>query len=715
MDGAEGGAAMPGSAAREAAEAAKEVGDESRVEQRVDIRTAVLDALGSFGTRTSGVVIVGDKVQFQEPVVGGDYGGDYGGDRRSVGVLEPYATRSLMTIERMYVEPPGYRDLRAAFGSGSVMLLQVRRRWGGTTTALHLLYRGGPVYRLRSDAPLGLLPVDELPKGAGFLLDGATASQLAGVTLRDVESLAERLSQRDARMIVLLDPAVRAGNPAVLREVRSLTAPPDARALVHSVLADALGGVEDASRLLAEGSVCELLADITPENVDVAQLTELATDLVDVSRGRIAVDQALARFNNRCGEDVREWLDEMSDPGDFALVVALAVLHGMPYDAVSRCAAMLERTLRDYHANAQQPPVGHTRRSRSARLQAARARLGAEVRSTRYGAAELEVAAFVDSGYPARVLSYIWHEYDQERDLLLGWLQMVAQDVEDRIRIRAAAAIGYLACHSFDPIRRDVIVGWAGSGNGSERERAVAALALPARHPATAARAIRLASDWCEKDKPALRCTAARALGTSVGAVLPGGPDELLGRLAEGADVRLALEIGESIAELLVDTDAERRYELLSMLERWSAEGRAGRQRAGVFGFLDVASTLWTRVGEDERSTWWPSMLWWAVGQPPDGSTASPRVLVARLWQRSLVSPGADYAVRRVLGSWATAAEHTAPIRAALISLLVDVAATPRHAKLLTYHAKTWRDRKPAAPDTAQRLLDVLTGKGQGL
>ena len=168
---------------------------------------------------------------------------------------------------------------------------------------------------------------------------------------------------------------------------------------------------------------------------------------------------------------IEDWLDGITDFDQRATVVALAALDGMPYDAVSRVATMLESAWREDQGGNGTPP-GRVRRPRKARLQAARARITTEVRRTRYGVAELEVAAFVSAGYSGRVLEHLWREHDYDREIILNWLNAVAKDAEGRVRTRAASAIGFLARLAFDTIRRDVVVPWAGSGNGDERERA---------------------------------------------------------------------------------------------------------------------------------------------------------------------------------------------------------------------------------------------------
>jgi hypothetical protein len=189
--------------------------------------------------------------------------------------------------------------------------------------------------------------------------------------------------------------------------------------------------------------------------------------------------------------------------------------------------------------------------------------------------------------------------------------------------------------------------------------------------------------------------------------VLSGGPDNGLTRLAKGADGRLATALGDSIAELIVEAELPRQVELLGLLDAWSTESRNGRQLAGVLGFLEVAWTLWTKV--DDKS--WPTLLWLVECGREDhdnGSARRAREIVAALWGRALVAPGADNGLRIVLGSWADAAQRDPDLRPAFVGLFAEAARTPRQAALLSRHADRLRTRKPAAPDIARKLLDVL-------
>jgi hypothetical protein len=701
---------------------AEQPGDEERSAVQNEIRDAVADGLstlGGFESHNSVTIVPGGAGTFHGPVAGRDV--IIGGDRDSV-VLSAISARAIKDICRLHVPPGGYEVLADAIWRDAMVIVRSPRRWGATTTTIRLLGSLGAVQELRFSGPLSTLPVEDLPERCGFVLTRVSRSQLAELHDRDVLTLQERLTKRHCRLVVIVDTGVRVPDPAVQRRAVDVVAPPPAVALVTNHMADRLS-LARAELFLAEHQLADQLAAIDAESFDVRQLVDFARDLCDAAEDRCSVKEAVDRFDERSRQDLEAWLDEIVDYDQKATMVALAVLDRMPYDAVARSASLLEHAWRiEDAAGGDAKP--RARRTKSARMKNARARLTRETRNTRYGPAELEIASFIDQSYPGRLLHHLWHEHDYDRDLILSWLKTVAEDVEERIRIRAATAIGFLAQFAFDTIRRDVIVPWAGSGHGDERERAVAALSLPARHPDTTARTVRLVLDWSERTYNPLRLSAARALGQSVGATMPHGPDEHLAELAKAAEPDLAIAIGDSLGGLLVDATPARRLALLTLLDDWSGQTRTLRQTAGVWGFLEVALGLSTAVPTADGVVRWPTLLWLANGAengtgdaatPPDDTTADPatsaatREAIVRTWSKVLRAPDAGAGVHRVLRNWARWAEAEPRLRPALVSLLVDVAnMSPRLADIVASHARTWRQKEPAAPDLALRLLEAL-------
>jgi hypothetical protein len=666
-------------------------------------RSRALDeGLSMYGLRTSGVSVAGANVK-----VGNAFGGDaFFGDmyigveeNKARPILKMLTKRTVTEIRRVYVRPAGFGALGEPITRSGLLLLGTRPRWGNTATAASLLGGFETIYEVHFTGRLADLPVDTLPEGCGFVLEAGDPRILTALTAQDLADLEAGLQAAGSRLVVVTD-VDRAVEHGGRPSWRALEAPPDAYEVTLRHLDDRLGSPEQAAELLDRAGIVDQLKSMAPGTFDVHRLVELAADLAEAARGRGLLADALERFDARADQAVEQWFDsdELAEPHRKALVLALAVLNNMSFDSVSRAAKLLQRRWQDEDP-APAPGIRQRPEPRRQRLKAARARLTDEVRGTRFGAAEMEIASFWDPGYPERLLRHYWQEHDYDRDLMLDWLREVADDVEVAVGVRAAIAVGFLATFAFDTIRRDVIVPWAGSGAGDERELAVAALSLPARTPGTAARTFRLVADWTSRSAEAQRTAAVRALGGSVGAVLDPGPDELLAKLAKGADGNLATAIGDSVGELLAAAEPDRQHALLSMLNDWAGEPRSGRQTAGVLAFLQASFSHWIR---DEDGPAWPLVLWLAHSDPAVAA------VVAKLWARSLVARDADNGVRLVMRDWALAAERDPAIRAAFVALFAAVPETPRQANLLMIHAEKLRTGKPASPDTARRLLDSL-------
>jgi len=675
--------------------------DNDTADQSADRRQAVDDALSMFGSRRSGVVIIGDGHRF-----GSVFGGDNAGTGESGGyLLEAVAERTVAELGEVFIEPADFAAWCRLVADQRVVLLGTRPRWGNTALAVRILAAAGATafHTVRFAGSPADLPVRDLPRGAGLIVEVTGARALATLRSQSLDNLRDELTAAGSRLVVIAD-ADDGASVGGLTAWRTVPAPPPAFDVVRRHLTFRIGDAARAETTLAEAFPGGELPGISAAAYDIHRLVELARELAEVARGHGTLADAVDRFAAGADRAVEEWLDEeVTEPAERALVLSLAVLNGTPYEAVARACRLLES--RWAAADRSAAPAGRARRTLRERLKAARARLAVEEQSTRYGPAPLQIASFADDDYPPRILRHYWHEHDYDQDLLLDWLREVADGAVVRVATRAAIAVGYLGTFAFDTVRRDVVTPWAAGGRGDERELAVAALHLPARAADTAARTVALVLDWAGRPAVAARTTAARALGSSVGGVLRDGPDRHLARLAKGADSALALAIGDSVAELMIDAADGRVSALLSLLESWSAEGRNGRQLAGVLGFLRVAGTLWTEV--DGVS--WPTVLWQAEPDPADGSAPPARELIVCLWSRALVAPGADSWVRIVLGSWAERAERQPALRGPFVRLMQEVGRGERQARLLAAHATSLRTRRPPVPDTARKLLDALT------
>ena len=625
-------------------------------------------------------------------------------------VRDRVSPTQLAEMAEWFVCPAGIDE--GTMPAVGLVVLSARRRSGGTTAALWLLRTATMVYRLRTEEVLSRLGADDLPQNSGIVLDGLTPAQAAALRSADLEALDHLLVQRNSRMVLVIGADARVDS-AVLRKAITVTPPPAGEVVARHLrfaLRDRIDLTVDVDEVLGRSDVQETLASVTEANIDVLQLAEFGRDLADAAVGRLSWEDAARRFTLRAQRAVSDWLDGLNER-QLAFTIALAALEGLPNDAIASAAKSLEDAFaaeRGERAERGRPEPRH------ARLAASRAVVTTETRLTRYGPSELEVVRFLDDAHPSEVLSYVWREYDTYHALILDWLLAVAQEPDPMVRIRAATTIGFLARFSFDDVRRRVITPWASSGNHDERERAVAALAIPVRHPNTRGLVLRLVRDWADSGKAALRVTAARALGVSVGESIDGGPDDLLANLARQASPAMGKAIGDSIAELMAESGVERATELLRTLHDWVKDRSDQRGDAAVFAFLEVASVLWVdrKIDGDDR-VWWPILLAFTDRTWIDNEQL--REYIVALWVYALTWPRADQFVSRVLRAWARAAEAHEEMRRPFVSLLHEaVQQRPRLRRIVLFHARHWRgDGRSAsdAPVVATGLLNLLASK----
>lgn len=640
-------------------------------------------------------------------VAQGDININYAPEEQAAELAPPIPGHVLDEIASVYAPPSGFPDLEAQLRRCNLLVLRIHPRWGASTTAIQLLSGYREIHEVKLDAALTELPIESLPKRAGFIIDPVGPDQLAGLGSLDMKRIDQQLAEHESKAVVVLDDSARLRDHGIDRLAMHLETPPPADELVENHLHELIGSPEKVRRLLETDDLEEWLRAIEPDNFDVHLLVALAHDLADAAAGRGTVEDARTSFEERSTRDVEAWIDSIAnDAATMTTVCALAVFNGAPYDIVRRAASRLHRSWTEEYGEESESDRKRRSTRRSERLAQARARVAVREPGARRGRSAAAVAEFIDAGYPARVLDYVWREYDDYADLLLSWLQSLTAGAGVDAGIRAATAIGYLGHFDFPRVRREVIGPWAKSGRRDRREQAVAALSMLADSDSQSSQVFNLLKDWCGSDSKPLRATAARALGSAVGHVIPGGPDERLGKLAKKADRSLAVAIGLSLRELMAEADMGRASELIALLDDWAKEPLAGRHRAGVAGFVECAR-LHIAVQSGDKKQDWPLLLWLAEY----GGEPELREGVARLLGHALVAPGFDGAIRAVLRNWAFAAERSEPMRSAMARLCQEAASSSAHATELTYHAKSWRTNERIAPDLATSLLASLHRK----
>jgi hypothetical protein len=347
-----------------------------------------------------------------------------------------------------------------------------------------------------------------------------------------------------------------------------------------------------------------------------AQLAEIAGLVLAHGRGEIEMDDVEARADEILyDERIEEWFSVLAGaPHGYraerarrltAMRIAVAVFDGMPRHIAESTAGELAA-----HMGAPAPSVGTPSSSGPTPLATPRAGVRlldpddtlsllastpveCERRDVPYGHGEVpgEVIRYRDDRMPSAVLRCVWQGQYALRGPMISWLDVLSRDPRMNVRARAAQAAGLLCSldftHAFEaliwpaadarpeirltPTVRD------GDEDGGEKDdekddaiwqdrREFAALAMD-----HAARDLRLRkavrgrlSRWRRSDDPALRWTAAVALGYDVGA-------------------RAAREALDALRVLGTPWEARRYRELESSTKKGRKRALAFKQEKAVF------------------------------------------------------------------------------------------------------------------------------------
>jgi len=700
------------------------------------------DALASLGVepgrpRDTGPLLVGE-VQGDQVTTKNVYMNAEPAAAARVEVL-PLTPERIEVVREAYVRHSEYAELVTLLKAGRrVLVIQTRASQGGSTAGIRLMLDLGArrVFELAPGTDLRELSTQELAQDSGYLLDTNRGS---GTRLNkfDLERLEKTLGKHQSWFVVTVDPEVRLEEDVRLLFAGTLGTPPPAVDIVAAHLQYWLGspGRSTADALLQDAQVAELVTGWLVGNSHPQRAAELARLLYDTTRDPdYSIDKVRERIGRLSTEGFEKWFDNTIDLSVRCLVIALAVLHGFPYETVADAAQALEG-----HLVPQAPEETPTERRdpfasrRSLRVEAALARLVRIVEPARYGSAPVDVVRFLNPSWPQQILERVWTEYDDVRPALLDWLGDLIRHPWQRVRVFAATAVGYLSYLSFPYVASRILEPWANSDDVYEREAAAAAVTVPARDSGLTEQVSRMLRAWQREDATANRhYTVARTLGGPLGQLDPARALTTLGMLAAVADRRTRYAIRDSIAELVTEGDDTVRDGVLAALRDWierddrTATGPGDtlrtRTRAELldrakslrftafFAFLGLCHNVRLRrlAEASDDAVAWPGVLWLA------GTSDSRRELIALLWHRSLDSALSHEAAQDVLDRWGRLLNRDPDGGAVLAGVLVACARfSDRTLRTIRRRAQLWAVPETGnAPQTAAVVTAALDKAG---
>ena len=230
-------------------------------------------------------------------------------------------------------------------------------------------------------------------------------------------------------------------------------------------------------------------------------------------------------------------------------------------------------------------------------------------------------------------------------------------------------ALGLLATRSFDYLCSSVLAPWSGSEKAHQRLAVAYALRVISTDPRLRENARSMVSGWSAgKDNPLRQATAARAYGLASGLGSATAAFEALERLSAVDDIRVAIAIGDSTADLLeTGTDDF----ACTVLARLADAARVRDRNATVqLVFLILADSLVSRApaAGGSRPVSWPYLLRLAT------RLSGGRTPAVALWQRVIKEALFHEEAEQVMTRWAGFAEREPEIREAFLRLARAIA-----------------------------------------
>ncbi|MBU5946600.1 hypothetical protein [Streptomyces sp. PAM3C] len=384
---------------------------------------------------------------------------------------------------------------------------------------------------------------DGVPDGGGLLVQlPASAAGFTSPQELHLDALAARLAAKGAYAVLVVSPTSPAGHllggrygmpcpPAPAGELlewqllRHLSECPDPEALgrgeqilKHPLFQDALGILPEALR----PSETELVAERVAQHV----------------RGELGRAELLDACGHIARRQAREWFTGAADPlppvsapgpagadgpvdeaaarvREASFRIALAVLDGEALSSVADAAELLAQQI----LAVRMPGRAHGRPVFAEDLEGLLAACRAEVRTGEeesVGGVPVPVrtVSYRGAALAGSVLAEVWHRHHAARGPVVRWLRDLAGDPRPQVWVRAAVVAGELATadlgYGFAELIRPL------SAAADTRRRYFAATALhqaAGREPhRSAVRGV--VEDWADAPVPALRWTAALALGS---------------------------------------------------------------------------------------------------------------------------------------------------------------------------------------------------------
>ncbi|MGW2613424.1 hypothetical protein [Streptomyces sp. NPDC001500] len=406
----------------------------------------------------------------------------------------------------------------------------------------------GRVTRL-APSDLGLLTADP-DAVAGGVLDGGglliqlpeNAGDFTAPQELHLDALAARLAAKGSYAVLVVSPASPAGH--LLAGRYGLACPPApagellewqlVRRLADCPDPDALGRGE---QILKHPLFLDALG-IAPEALRPSETELVAEQVARHVRGELRRDELLDACGQIARRQAREWFTGAADPlppapepgragaegpvdaaaprvREAAFRIALAVLDGEAVSSVADAAELLAQQI----LAVRMPGRAHGRPVFAEDLEGLLTACRAEVRTGEeesVGGVPVPVrtVAYRGAALAGSVLAEVWHRHHAARGPVARWLRELADSPRPQVWVRAAVVAGELATADLGYGFAELIRPLSAAKDARRRFFAATALAQAAGREPYRSAVRSVVADWAQAPAPALRWTAALALGS---------------------------------------------------------------------------------------------------------------------------------------------------------------------------------------------------------
>jgi hypothetical protein len=610
------------------------------------------------------------------------------------GVLTSY---TLGEVDEVFAFPANYWKARLVLTRRRVVVLAAAPGTGRRTAALHLLH-GQRAEQVRI-VPLGRGNLEDLIDGisedGSFLVD-ATGIGQTELTLDSLQAVAEKAHRSSAYVVILADDLY--GRRAEFSQWTSAIEPPDPAEVLRRHLRYHLG--EEHSGTWEPWSREPRVLAVLEETRQPATVVQTVVEfLLGVAAGRYdlsGIAEISLKHNTEYAAEILA-SSEIS-LAQKALMLAVAAFEGCDYSLIVERAERLHQCLRGVYKIAEEAPPNPFGSSRTALLAGVSARFSPMIASSRTLSPYSETVTFVRPRFSDAVLTYVWDEYTEVRQALIGWL--ADTPVTGGLHRLAGRALGTLSVRP-PGLRFEEVRTWARDDQPRRRHLAAAVLDTAlATEPYLAPALTRTLSGWSSAQDVRLRHTAALVLGGAYGRQRPTLALRRLRRLAERSEEQqIADAVLESVLALAVDPDS--RPDVVLAIEEW-ARTRDDRLRAlAIRGAVQL-------VVADIRA------LQASMQASVDSATRTSDADVGidaeatRLWKILLEDVETLVTFEGELIALLERADASSDIRELIIAhVAAAVAGTDRGAQRLVYSLTRWAYDRPNSP-TARAIEAIF-------